>query len=78
MELTILSPLSVASLSVLGLSIVFYLLKKLTKNSIPYPPGPPGEPLVGHLRVIPFEAPYQSYLEWGKQYSKLAPSLLDV
>ncbi|KAK5627390.1 hypothetical protein RRF57_003105 [Xylaria bambusicola] len=36
---------------------------------LPLPPGPPGEPLVGHLRVIPFEHPEFQYSRWAKEYN---------
>lgn len=34
------------------------------------PPGPPGEFLLGHLRIIPKENTAQKYAEWGKQYGQ--------
>ncbi|KAI1181168.1 putative O-methylsterigmatocystin oxidoreductase [Nemania sp. FL0916] len=33
------------------------------------PPGPPGEPLIGHLRVIPAAHPEIQYANWAKQYN---------
>ncbi|RDW60579.1 putative o-methylsterigmatocystin oxidoreductase [Coleophoma cylindrospora] len=38
------------------------------RKSLAYPPGPPGEFLIGHLRVIPFSGVAQAYLDWGKEY----------
>ncbi|KAL8377650.1 hypothetical protein RB595_008373 [Gaeumannomyces hyphopodioides] len=35
---------------------------------LPLPPGPPGEFLLGHSRVVPFEAPFKKYAEWGVEY----------
>jgi cytochrome P450 len=32
------------------------------------PPGPPGEPFLGHLRIIPSEHPEYQYAAWGKTY----------
>jgi hypothetical protein len=38
----------------------------------PLPPSPPGELFFGHYRVVPTEAPFKKYAEWGKQYSTFA------
>jgi cytochrome P450 len=32
------------------------------------PPGPPAEPFLGHLRVIPSDHPEYAYTQWGKDY----------
>ncbi|KAK5991065.1 Cytochrome P450 monooxygenase [Cladobotryum mycophilum] len=34
----------------------------------PLPPGPPGEAILGHLRVIPTYKPEYSYMRWSKEY----------
>jgi cytochrome P450 len=34
----------------------------------PLPPGPPGEPVLGHLRVVPSEKPEVAYANWSKEY----------
>ncbi|KAI1297494.1 putative cytochrome P450 oxidoreductase [Xylaria venustula] len=39
------------------------------KRRLPLPPGPPGEPLIGHLRVIPTEHPEIQYAQWAKEYN---------
>ncbi|KAI0910642.1 putative O-methylsterigmatocystin oxidoreductase [Ustulina deusta] len=39
------------------------------KRRLPLPPGPPGEPLIGHLRVIPAEHPEFQYAQWAKEYN---------
>lgn len=44
-------------------------LYRITHAGVPYPPGPPGEFLLGHLRVIPQEKTAQTYARWGKEYS---------
>lgn len=41
------------------------------RRGAPLPPGPPGEPLLGHYRVVPTDAAFKKYAEWGKQYSTL-------
>ena len=37
-------------------------------NNLPLPPGPPGEPIIGHLRVIPVDNPEFAYAKWSQQY----------
>ncbi|PHH86202.1 hypothetical protein CDD83_10589 [Cordyceps sp. RAO-2017] len=33
------------------------------------PPGPPGEPVLGHLRIIPSYSPEYAYMRWSRQYA---------
>ncbi|KAI0515470.1 putative cytochrome P450 oxidoreductase [Xylaria bambusicola] len=42
---------------------------KRGKKTLPLPPGPPGQPLIGHLRVIPVEHPEFQYSRWAKEYN---------
>lgn len=37
---------------------------------LPLPPGPPSDPILGHLRYIPPENPELRYAEWAKVYGK--------
>ncbi|KAJ5146780.1 cytochrome P450 [Penicillium atrosanguineum] len=39
------------------------------RKRLPLPPGPPGNPIWGHLQVIPKDHPEQQFVKWGKQYS---------
>ncbi|THH19556.1 hypothetical protein EW146_g1637 [Bondarzewia mesenterica] len=32
------------------------------------PPGPPGEPIIGHLRIVPTGSPEFTYARWSKEY----------
>ena len=32
------------------------------------PPGPPGDPIIGHVRIMPSEYPWKTFSEWGKKY----------
>ena len=66
-------------LSLLQSSIVFcavaLLLRVLwvrSKSAQPnaLPPGPRGDPLIGHVRLIPKSRPELTYMKWGKEYSK--------
>ncbi|RDW92582.1 hypothetical protein BP5796_01976 [Coleophoma crateriformis] len=38
------------------------------KSGFPLPPGPKGEPVLGHFRVIPEDNPEFAYMKWGKEY----------
>ncbi|KAK0642229.1 cytochrome P450 [Cercophora newfieldiana] len=38
------------------------------RRKLPLPPGPPSEPLLGHLRVVPADHPEFQYTQWGKEY----------
>lgn len=75
MEIPIMSPYATL-LSAAGLVIVLAIFKFRTRRTLPYPPGPPGEFLIGHLRVIPFEDSPTAYLNWGREYSKSNSSSL--
>lgn len=33
------------------------------------PPGPPADPIIGHVRFVPASRPELTYTKWGKQYS---------
>lgn len=37
-------------------------------HKAPLPPGPPADPIVGHIRIVPTESPEFSYGKWAKQY----------
>lgn len=39
------------------------------KTPYPLPPGPTGEPILGHLRVVPSDKPENAYAKWSKEYS---------
>ena len=48
--------------------ILFLTLVKLKKNRLPYPPGPPADPVLGHLRIMPTENQEEVFHEWSKKY----------
>ena len=48
--------------------LVRLLLRRRRTNGLPLPPGPPGEPVLGHLRVVPSYSPEFTYMEWSKKY----------
>jgi len=51
------------------ISILLYIRNATSKSPYPLPPGPPGEPLIGHLRMVPVENPQLAYMKWGEEYS---------
>jgi cytochrome P450 len=56
---------AVAFLLLVGASYYRSVLKR--RKGSP-PPGPTGEPFIGHLRIIPTSHPEYQFTEWGKQY----------
>lgn len=48
--------------------VVWVIYSRATKRGQPLPPGPPGEPILGHLRVIPQDHPEYQYAQWGRDY----------
>ncbi|EKM54960.1 uncharacterized protein PHACADRAFT_208501 [Phanerochaete carnosa HHB-10118-sp] len=48
--------------------ILYKLYTRLTKQAqYPYPPGPPGYPIIGHVKG-PEEPSWKVYRDWGQQY----------
>ncbi|KAG2128053.1 cytochrome P450 [Suillus bovinus] len=54
-------------------SAAVYLVKQLSgkKNPAPYPPGPPGWPLVGNIADIPHNKAWLTLAKWGKKYGDI-------
>ncbi|KAG1737311.1 cytochrome P450 [Suillus lakei] len=51
-----------------------YLLKQVfnKKNPAPYPPGPPGWPLIGNILDMPHIKPWLTFTEWGQEVCRAA------
>lgn len=61
----LISPVSIVIILTLSITITF--LRKSRPSRL-LPPGPPGNPILGHLRLIPRDHPEHAFTEWGKQY----------
>ena len=69
-----LSPTAVGICTV-AVVLVGWLYTKRTRNKLPYPPGPPGLPVLGNLFDIPENPAWYKYLSWTEEYSKCRASL---
>ncbi|KAG2158980.1 cytochrome P450 [Suillus bovinus] len=50
-----------------------YILKRVFgKKNPPYPPGPPGWPLIGNVLDMPNIKPWLTFTEWGKKYGDIS------
>jgi hypothetical protein len=49
-----------------------YLIKQASrkKNPAPYPPGPPGWPLIRNFLDMPHIKAWLTFAEWGKKYGE--------
>ncbi|KAF4634650.1 hypothetical protein G7Y89_g3439 [Cudoniella acicularis] len=61
-------PFVLVSTFLLLIGILIRSLKAKRRGAYPLPPGPPGELILGHFRVIPALGPEHKYIEWGMQY----------
>lgn len=80
---THLRPATMLSLTVFGYSVMvmlslMFLRRVLARNmsmeSPPLPPGPPSDPIIGHLRMIPSQRQPNAFYEWSKVYGEVLPS----
>lgn len=56
-------------LAVAAATVVYLIYNVFSKQKgLPLPPGPPAEPILGHLRVVPTDHPEYAYTKWGKEY----------
>ncbi|KAF9463048.1 cytochrome P450 [Collybia nuda] len=53
------------------LFVTIVWLKPGSKKHIPFPPGPPADPLIGHLRIIPSNNQETFFYELGKKYGDI-------
>ena len=64
----------------LAFSLFLYLLVAFRdhrrRRGLPYPPGPPTRPMIGHLLDVPKEAPWIAYADMSKRYGRGNISLM--
>lgn len=53
-----------------------WLQETSPKAHYPLPPGPPGEPIIGHLRIVPIESPEYAFQRWSKEYGERRHKIL--
>lgn len=56
------------SIGVAFVTLVLYVLKVLSKKRSRLPPGPPADPIIGHVRSIPSYGQDMFFYELGKIY----------
>ncbi|KAG2151680.1 cytochrome P450 [Suillus bovinus] len=52
-----------------GVYLVMQAFSK--KNPAPYPPGPPGWPLIGNIADMPHNKAWLTFAKWGKKYGDI-------
>ena len=55
----------------LSLACLVVWFNRDSKRPNPLPPGPPAEPLIGHLRLIPPDNQEMLFYKWGKIYGNI-------
>ncbi|KAK4202012.1 cytochrome P450 [Triangularia verruculosa] len=68
----ILSPMTTQNnFAILILGVLTYLAFQFwrARTRPPLPPGPPGEVLLGHYRLVPEDAAFKKYAAWATQYN---------
>ncbi|KAL2828677.1 cytochrome P450 [Aspergillus cavernicola] len=69
MDLFISPSRALIALLLLAITVGAVYIKQTNKRGLPFPPGPPANPIWGHLRVIPKDHPEHQFVEWGKTYN---------
>ena len=57
--------------SIVAISTLITLWVWSRKGRLPYPPGPPAEPLLGHLRALPKSYDEGAYRAMANKYGML-------
>ncbi|CAK7271909.1 hypothetical protein SEPCBS119000_004847 [Sporothrix epigloea] len=55
-------------LALIGLFSYHHIVLDYCRDNVAFPPGPPSEPVLGHLRVIPATNPEYAYMQWSRDY----------
>ena len=65
--------MSTVGIFALIIFLAFALFQKVrNRRQNKLPPGPPADPILGHLRIFPRLNQSEKFYEWSKQYGKLS------
>ncbi|UNI24025.1 hypothetical protein JDV02_009805 [Purpureocillium takamizusanense] len=64
----LLGPAGLTLLLLLAAAAAAAFIVSRPRGRPPLPPGPPGEPVLGHLRVVPAYGPEYAYMRWSREY----------
>ncbi|KAL0960005.1 hypothetical protein HGRIS_011657 [Hohenbuehelia grisea] len=56
---------------VLAFGILLIYRTRNSRSRLPFPPGPPADPILGHLRILPDANQHLVYHEWCKKYGNV-------
>ncbi|KPM38746.1 hypothetical protein AK830_g7818 [Neonectria ditissima] len=62
---------AMVELGIIVFIVMLFITHWRTKHTLPLPPGPPGEFLLGHTRMIPKDNTAAVYARWSKEYKPL-------
>jgi hypothetical protein len=49
-------------------AVVLLRRARRNKSGMRYPPGPPADPIIGHLRIMPRKEEHETFHRWSQQY----------
>ncbi|KAJ3491621.1 hypothetical protein NLI96_g551 [Meripilus lineatus] len=52
----------------LALAVVYGVVRLFRRDNVPLPPGPPPDPIIGHLRLMRGPIQETTYYDWHRQY----------
>lgn len=64
------SIVSLRLLYVFFLSLLFLYARNVRNKQVRLPPGPPGDPFIGHVRQVPLEGSFKIFASWRKVFGK--------
>lgn len=63
--------LSLVCLPFLALGFFWLSTQFRRKKEGLLPPGPRADPFIGHVRQVPADRPWLTYMKWGKEYGSI-------